>query len=283
MALYEIETLYQKISSLGPLGKINLIFSKLLGRPKHQCYLRSKKCGRKTDIPYWITIVVSIFFSRRDFSNPRVPRYHGESLRSPPRKYLMQRIPEIAEVDVSDPEDLIDEGDGLPIFLVIFWVLTHEKWKNDGYGWLVRVISFRQFWCSNVVKFANHCRGSNPRLLLRLSFDLYLDDKAGNALPVVFPNVYQGCVLGVRYHFNSRLWLYGEVTALMNQPESGQRQLISSDWRPWRRTGCVGSRKRSKKTIWMFLKTVVRLLTIGRLPLTSQIDIDAAIYWSLEE
>ncbi|CAL1168026.1 unnamed protein product, partial [Cladocopium goreaui] len=26
------------------------------------------------------------------------------------KKYLMQRIPEIAEVDVSDPEDLIDEG-----------------------------------------------------------------------------------------------------------------------------------------------------------------------------
>jgi hypothetical protein len=135
----------------------------------------------------------------------------------------------------------------------------------------------------DVVKLANHCRGSNPRVLLRLSFDLYLDDKADNALPVVFPNVYQGCVLGVRYHFSSRLWLYGEVTALMNQPESGQRQLISSDWRPWRRTGCVGSRKRSKKTIWMFLKTVVRLLTIGRLPLTSQIDIDAAIYWGLEE
>ena len=128
MALYEIETLYQKNSSL---GKINLIFSKLLGRPKHQCYLRSKKCGRKTDIPYWITIVVSnTFFSHRDFSNPRVPRYHGESLRSPPRKYLMQRIPEIAEVDVSDPEDLIDEGDGLPIFLVIFWVLTRWKMKQ---------------------------------------------------------------------------------------------------------------------------------------------------------
>jgi hypothetical protein len=33
----------------------------------------------------------------------------------------MQRIPEIAEVDVSDPEDLIDEGDGLPNLLVIFW------------------------------------------------------------------------------------------------------------------------------------------------------------------
>ena len=26
------------------------------------------------------------------------------------RKYLMQRIPEIADVDVSDPDDLIDEG-----------------------------------------------------------------------------------------------------------------------------------------------------------------------------
>ena len=26
------------------------------------------------------------------------------------RKYLMQRIPEIAEVDVEDPDDLIDEG-----------------------------------------------------------------------------------------------------------------------------------------------------------------------------
>jgi hypothetical protein len=25
--------------------------------------------------------------------------------------------------------------------------MTHEKWKNDGYGWLVRVMSFRQFWC----------------------------------------------------------------------------------------------------------------------------------------
>ena len=78
MALYEIETLYQKISSLGPLGKINLIFSKLLGRPKHQCYLRSKKCGRKTDIPYWITIVVSIFFFPPGFQQPKgtaVPRW----------------------------------------------------------------------------------------------------------------------------------------------------------------------------------------------------------------
>ena len=27
-----------------------------------------------------------------------------------PRKYLMQRIPEIADVDVEDPDDLIDEG-----------------------------------------------------------------------------------------------------------------------------------------------------------------------------
>ena len=31
--------------------------------------------------------------------------------RTVPRKYLMQRIPEIAEVDVSDPDDLIDEGE----------------------------------------------------------------------------------------------------------------------------------------------------------------------------
>ena len=26
------------------------------------------------------------------------------------RKYLIQRIPEIAEVDVADPDDLVDEG-----------------------------------------------------------------------------------------------------------------------------------------------------------------------------
>lgn len=119
MALYEIETLYQQISSL---GKINLIFSKLLGRPKHQCYLRSKSVVEKL-ISHIESLLLfpTLFFSRWDFSNPRVPRYHGESLRSPPRKYLMQRIPEIAEVDVSDPEDLIDEGDGLPNLLVIFW------------------------------------------------------------------------------------------------------------------------------------------------------------------
>ena len=41
----------------------------------------------------------------------------------------MQRIPEIAEVDVSDPDDLIDEGDG---HFSNFWgdflgQMTHER------------------------------------------------------------------------------------------------------------------------------------------------------------
>ena len=248
--------------------------------------LEIKKCGRKTYIPYWITIVVSnTFFFPAGISatqgyhgttvNPYVLRqgntWCNASLRL--RKW-MSRTPRIWSMKAMASR-------------ICWWFFGPNDSRKMKKWWLWLVSTGHVFpailMLFDVVKLANHCRGSNPRVLLRLSFDLYLDDKADNALPVVFPNVYQGCVLGVRYHFSSRLWLYGEVTALMNQPESGQRQLISSDWRPWRRTGCVGSRKRSKKTIWMFLKTVVCLLTIGRLPLTSQIDIDAAIYWGLEE
>lgn len=241
-------------------------------------------------IPYWITIVVpKTFFPARDFSNPPkgyhgttvnqwIPR-SGQSHRSPysrsPRKYLMQRIPEIAEVDVSDPDDLIDEGDGFSNFGVIFWAkwLTKDEKMMAMVGWYGSFLSGNldvQTW-SNLPTTAFW--GSNPRVLLRLSFDLYLDDKADNALPVVFPNVYQGCVLGVRYHFSSRFWLYGEVTVLMNQPVGSDNwSLVIGDHEG--EQDVWEAESDPKKLFWMFLKTVVRLLTIGRLPWTSQIDID---------
>ena len=36
--------------------------------------------------------------------------YRSHEVGLAPRKYLIQRIPEIADVDVEDPDDLVDEG-----------------------------------------------------------------------------------------------------------------------------------------------------------------------------